>query len=257
MLLFLSFFFSVLKNFIKCETLVNNFCNDRIELSGIAGTVEDSISVIKKHNPDLVFLDIMLGSNPEGAFDVLRAFEKIDFKVVFTTSSKQTENILKALNKYGAKKYLLKPLDIDEVIEAVNAVKEEIQSKTLEDNVLEMRELLSNLERKENCSKLRIPVRNGIRYIPASDIVMLRSDSNDTVVFLNDGTTVRTSKNLKHFEEHCKSGGFLRTSRSYIINLKYVESYSSEAGGTIHLSCNCSAALSDKYADDFFSALGR
>ncbi len=238
-------------------SILNNYCSDSIEIVGLTATVEDSIQVIKQHNPDLVFLDIRLGLNADGAFDILRAFDKINFKVVFTTSSRQTENILQALNKYGAKKYLLKPLDIDEVVDSVSLVQEELRLKSIGDNVAEMKNLLSAIGIKDTITKVRIPVRNGIQYVPADNIIMFRSDANCTVVFLIDRTSIRTSRNLKYFEEYCSEDGFFRTSRSYIINLKHVERYTNRDGGTIHLCCDCTAALSDKYTKGFFEVLDR
>lgn len=237
-------------------SILNSFCSDSIEIVGISGDVEDSINLIRKNKPDLVFLDIRLGANADGAFDILKAFDTINFKVVFTTSSRQPENILKALNKYGAKKYLLKPLDIDEVVEAVEQVNKELRLESIEDSMNKMKELLSLIGNRDNASKVKIPVRNGVQYIPCGNIVMFRSDCNATVVFLADGTSLRTTKNLKQFEVYCSDDGFYRTSRSYIVNLKHVERYSSEDGGTIYLTCDCTAALSDKYSDGFFDALG-
>jgi two-component system, LytTR family, response regulator len=237
--------------------ILNGFCADSIELVDVAVSVEQAISSIKKHKPHLVFLDIALGIHVDGAFDVLKAFKTIDFKVVFTTSSKQSEYILLALNKYGVKKYLLKPLDIDEVIDSVNMVKEEISTISHEDDLIGIKTLLNTIGVTETHNKIPFPVKNGIQYIPVEDIVMFRSDLNDTIVFINNGTNLKTSRNLKYFEDHFTGGDFIRVSRSYIINKKHVQSYSSEDGGTIHLSCECSAALSKNYASRFFIALGR
>jgi two-component system LytT family response regulator len=237
--------------------ILNRFCADSIELAEVAGSVENAILSIKKHKPHLVFLDITLGSHIDGAFDILRAFKNIDFKVVFTTSSKQSENILMALNKYGAKKYLLKPLDIDEVIDSVNLVKEEIKMKLQEDELAGIKSLINAIGLAQTHNKIPFPVKNGVQYVPVEDIVMFRADLNAVIVFLNDGTNIRTSRNLKHFEENYLARDFIRVSRSYIINKKYVQNYSSEDGGTIHLACGCSAALSKNYAAGFFAALGR
>ncbi len=238
-------------------SILTNYCNESIDLLAVAGTVDEAIATINQYKPQLVFLDITLGVNIEGAFDVLSALANIDFKVVFTTSSKQTETILKALNKFGAKKYLLKPLDIDEVIEAVNLIKDELKVKSLEDDLNGIKALLNTIKQPEIGYKLQIPVRNGVQYIAAEDIVMLRADTNSTVIFLTNGTHIRTSRILTQFEDQCHCNGFLRTSRSFIINTKHVERYSNEDGGTVHLSCGCSAALSGKYSRAFFDALGR
>jgi two-component system LytT family response regulator len=236
---------------------MNGFCADSIDLIDAAGSVENAILAIKKHQPHLVFLDITLGSHVDGAFDILKAFKNIDFKVVFTTSSKQSENILMALNKYGAKKYLLKPLEIDEVIDSVNLVKEEVSMKLHEDDLTGIKTLINATGAAQTHNKIPFPVKNGIQYVSVEDIVMFRSDLNAVMVFFNDGTNIRTSRNLKHFEENYLSREFIRVSRSYIINKKYVQNYSSEDGGTIHLACSCSAALSKNDASGFFAALGR
>lgn len=238
-------------------SILTNYCHESIDLLAVAGTVEEAIAQINQHKPQLVFLDITLGPNIEGAFDVLNALNVIDFKVVFSTSSKQTDNILKALNKFGAKKYLLKPLDIDEVIEAVDLIREELKVKSLEDEMNSIKALLSSIKQPEIAYKLQIPVRNGVQYIAAEDIIMLRADTNSTVIFLTNGTHIRTSRILTQFEEQCQCNGFLRTSRSFIINTKHVERYSNEDGGTVYLTCGCTAALSGKYSRVFFEALGR
>lgn len=238
-------------------TILNGFCADSIEFVEVAGSVEEAIHLIKKHKPHLVFLDITLGSHVDGAFDILKEFNNIDFKVVFTTSSKQSENILMALNKYGAKKYLLKPLEIDEVIDSVNLVKDEINMKLHEDDLTRIKKLINAIGAAQTHHKIPFPIKNGIQYISVEDIVMFRSDLNAVMVFLNNGSHIRTSRNLKHFEENYLGREFIRVSRSYIINKKYVRNYSSEDGGTIHLACNCSAALSKNYATGFFAALGR
>ncbi|MCX6268879.1 MAG: LytTR family DNA-binding domain-containing protein [Bacteroidetes bacterium] len=239
------------------KEILNRFCADSIELLEVAGSVEQAISSIEKHKPHLVFLDITLGSHIDGAFDVLRACHPIDFKVVFTTSSKQPENILMAFHDYGAKKYLLKPLDIDDVVESVNLVQEEIKMKLHETDLTRIIALLNAIGPAETKNKIPIPVRNGVQYISVADIVMFRSDLNDTLVFLNNCTNIKTSRNLKYFEVHHARVEFIRVSRSHIINKNHVQRYSAEDGGTIYLTCGCTVPLSKNNSTDFFEALGR
>ena len=109
--------------------ILQNFCSETVEIADITANVEDSVKSIKKNKPQLVFLDIVLGNNDNGAFDILGNLEKIDFQIIFTTSSQIPKDILRALNKYSTRRYLLKPLDVDDVVEAVECVKNEINSR--------------------------------------------------------------------------------------------------------------------------------
>jgi two-component system LytT family response regulator len=218
--------------------ILNGYCADSIELVEVAGSVETAISAIRKHQPHLVFLDVILGAHIDGAFDILKAFDHRDFKVVFTTSSQQAETILMAFDKFGAKKYLLKPLIIDEVVESVNFVKEEIRMNSHETDLHHVKSIPNASELPETQNKIPIPARNGVHYIPNDEIVMLRADLNDTIVFLSNCTSIKTSLNLKHFDLLYSGRDFIRVSLSCIINRKHVLRYSDEDGGTIYLTCN-------------------
>jgi len=237
------------------SAILNRFCSDTVEIVDITTSVEDSLNSIRQNKPHLVFLDIKLGNNDEGAFDILKNLENIDFKIVFTTSSEQPANILRALNKYSARKYLLKPLDISDVLEAVEIVKREIKNLALEDELAGIKKLLTSIGHAENQHKLHLPVKNGFQCVPHDEIIMLRSNQNSTLVFLINGDNLATSKNLKHFEEEFSGEVFIRVSKSFIININHVERYSNEDGGTIFLRGGCTAALSETYSKKFHEAL--
>jgi len=234
--------------------ILNNYCGDSIELMDVTDSVEKSIQAIKQKNPQLVFLDIMLGNNDNGAFDILKSLDRIDFKVVFTTSSEQSEHILKALNKYGARKYLLKPLDIDDVMAAVELVKSETKTQNLEDELSRIKKLINSISHPE-VHKVQISVKNGVQFVQSTEIIMFRSNHNSTLIFLTNGETITTSKNLKHFEEQLSGEVFIRVSKSYIVNINHVERFCNEDGGTIYLRGSCTAALSDSFNKKFFEAL--
>jgi two-component system LytT family response regulator len=84
---------------------------------------------------------------------------------------------------------------------------------------------------------------------------MFRSNHNSTLVFLTNGETITTSKNLKHFEELFSGEVFIRVSKSFIVNINHVERFCTEDGGTIYLHGGCTAALSDSFNKKFFEAL--
>lgn len=235
--------------------ILKNYCGESVEVVGVSATVQKSIDIINATQPHLVFLDIKLGSNDQGAFDILYGLEEINFKIIFTTSSQLSDHLLKAINDFGAKKYLLKPLDIDEVVEAVALVKEEINASTSSIEIEDIRKILNGIHTSDNLSRLKLPVKNGFQYIPHEEIVMLRSNLNSTLVFLCNNQSVATSKNLKYLAALLPKQQFIRVSKSYIVNVAHVEKISNEDGGTIFLKNECTATLSNNYRDRFFTAL--
>lgn len=238
------------------QGILDHYCEESVQVVDKVATVDDAIASIKANKPHLIFLDISLHGNEKGAFDILGALKKIDFTVIFTTSSNQPESILKALNEFGAQKYLLKPLNIDDVVESVEIAMKEQKEKSLENEVNEIKSLIGSMKQAGSHDRLRVPVGRGFQYIDYDKIIMIRSASNNSLIFLVNGESITNSKSLRFFEEELPRETFLRVSKSYIINKDHVEGYSKEDGGTIYLSNECYAALSDKYSDAFFDALG-
>ncbi len=239
------------------EGILNQYCEEYVEVVDKVATVNGAIVSIKAKRPHLVFLDITLCGNENGAFDILNALDKISFTIIFTTSSNQSESILKALNEFGAIKYLLKPLNIDDVVESVEIAMKEQKSKSIENEVSEIRTLIDAIKPQDSRNKLRIPVKKGFQCVEHEKIIMIRSASNHTLIFLVTGETITNSKSLKFFEQELPAEKFVRVSKSYIVNIHHVEGYSKDDGGTINLTNDCFAALSDKYSEGFFRVLGK
>lgn len=238
------------------EGILHHYCSDTVEVVDKVATVDDTITSIKKHKPHLLCLDITLCGNENGAFDILYALNKIDFTVIFTTSSNQPESILKAVNEFGVQKYLLKPLGIDDVVDAVEIAIKEQKSKSLENEVSEIKTLINAIKPLGSHNKLRIPVKSGFQCVEHEKVIMIRSASSNSMIFLVSGEPITNPRSLKFFEQELPADKFIRVSKSYIVNIDHVQGYNKEDGGTINLTNDCFAALSDKYSERFFEALG-
>jgi len=235
--------------------ILKEYCADLIDICAITATVKDSVKAIKEYAPQLVFFDIKLGTNEHGAFDILNEFDNRDFKVIFTTSSEQPHDILNAMNNFNARKYLLKPLGIDQVIDAVNLINEEIKNNQVSDEIEEVKSLIREMHLNDETRKIIVPVNRAIKFIPCNEIVMVRSQQNVAYIFLANGESIKSSKNLSYFKMLLSPSLFAQTSRSYFVNIKHVQSYTKDPDFTIQLSANCEATLSDSYKDEFFSLL--
>ncbi len=96
------------------KKMVTDFCDD-IEISGTANSVDEGIKVIKEKKPDLIFLDIeMPGKN---AFDLIDHLTPVGFEIIFVTAFEHYA--LKAF-RYSAIDYLLKPINIAELRDAID-----------------------------------------------------------------------------------------------------------------------------------------
>ena len=171
--------------------------------------VSDAVRKIPLLSFDLMLLDVQLKDGT--GLDILRNLPKIDFKVIFVTA--YSEYSLQAL-KLGAIDYVIKPIDSDELIEAIEKVDK--------DNLTEKIDLLLN-NMKEKKKKIVLRTMTQLHFIDIEDICYCQSQSNYTNVYLKNGETLLISKVLKYFEEILDGTSFIRIHRSYFVNKDYIK----------------------------------
>ncbi|MDF2831421.1 LytR/AlgR family response regulator transcription factor [Chryseobacterium indoltheticum] len=212
----------------------------QIEILGEAENIKDAVPLIAEMQPQLVFLDVEM---PFGnAFDVLEATKEFSYETIFITAFSQYS--LQALNK-SASYYILKPIDIQELILAVNKVAESIEKK---DELNRNKILLENLKLKPEKQQLILPTLQGFDVVKTEDIIRLQADGNFTQVYLTDNTKKMVCRFLKHFDDLLESP-FVRVHRSHIINTNFVKSY--HKSGTATLSDNSEIEVSGSFKEQF------
>lgn len=228
------------------EDYLKKYC-PVIEIIGQAQHIKEAVPLIKDLQPQLIFLDVEM---PFGnAFDILEACGDQHFETIFITA--YSEYSLKALN-ISAAYYLLKPIDITELVAAVNKVQLSIL-KSDEFNRTQI--LLQNLKLKPEKQQIILPTLQGFDVIKAEKIVKLQANGNFTDVHLTDGSSKMICKFLKHFDELLDTP-FLRIHRSYIVNLNFIKSYSKSAGGFVTLLDGSELEVSATYKDQLLKTLG-
>lgn len=223
------------------QNYLQKYC-PQVEILGEAENIKQAVPLIKNQQPQLVFLDVEM---PYGnAFDVLEATQNFQYETIFITAFSQYS--LDALNK-SASYYILKPIDIQELIVAVNKV-----SETLEKNeeLNRNRILLDNLKQKPDKQQLILPTLNGFDVVKVEDIIRLQADGNFTQVFLINGTKKMVCRFLKHFDDLLQAP-FIRVHRSHIINTHFVKSYQKGNGGTAVMIDNSEVEISQTYKENF------
>ncbi len=202
---------------------LTKYCPD-VRLVGEAASIEEAKGLLGKHAVDLVFLDVEM---PFGTgFDFLDQLPERTFETVFVTAYNQYA--IDALNNHAAY-YLMKPINIDELIKAVDYVKE-IRQK---EDELEDRVLMPKLNKVEG--KITLPQQDGFQVLNVSDILFCKADDNYTEIYL-ENKKILVSKTLKYFEEALSAFPFARIHKSYLVNVNEVVKYKKGKGGSVIVS---------------------
>jgi two-component system LytT family response regulator len=226
-----------LRNYLK------EYCAN-VELLAEANNIKTGAEIINKHHPDLVFLDIEM---PFGnAFDLLDKYDTIPFETIFVTAF--STYALQAINLSSCS-YLLKPVDIDELIEAVKKAEKSINQQSTFKTANILLENLS-IENKQ-LKKIVLPTMEGFDVIQLKDIIHCQANDNLTDFYLINGNKKTVCKTLKFFEDTLCDFDFLRVHKSHLININYVESYHKGKVGEIKLSNGKIIPLSVKKKESF------
>lgn len=218
-----------------------------VEVVGQAQHIKEAVPMIKSLKPQLVFLDVEM---PYGnAFDILEACRDDAFETIFITA--YSEYSIKALNQSAAY-YILKPIDITELVRAVNKVQESILA-TGELN--RNRILLQNIRQDPGMQQIVLPTLQGFDVVKTSTIHKLQAKGNFTEIYMTDGSTKLICKFLKHFDD-ILDGRFIRVHRSYIVNLHFIKSYSKGNGGYLTMQDGSDIEVSASYKDQLLKSLG-
>ncbi|MEL6638829.1 MAG: LytTR family DNA-binding domain-containing protein [Bacteroidota bacterium] len=204
----------------RSRRILQQFIQEYCPSVTVLATAEDVLSGVKAintHQPDVVFLDIEM-PNYSG-FKLIEFFDDVDFEIVFTTAY---ERYAIQAFRVSAVGYLLKPIDIDELIDVVKRL-EAMRSMP------NLKERLNNLKYNLNSDKpqrLVLPAQNGLLYVNLSELNYIESDGRYTRIHLIDKSTMTCTSSLKDCELIFEQAPFIRIHRSCIIHLAYIKRYS-------------------------------
>src|SRR5258706_5214441 len=200
---------------------------------------------IKELNPDVLFLDIQMPG--KSGLDLLTEIYEKDFEVIFVTA--HNEYMLQAL-QYSAADYLLKPVDEDRLIDAVQRVEKKLEAGKKEERT---KALLHNLAESGNPAAMRLclPTLKGFIVLKLEEIIYCEAERSYTVFHLDGKKTVTVSKPLLEYDSLLKDTTFLRIHKSFLINLHHVKEYHRGEGGLVIMSDNAEIEISRRKKDQF------
>lgn len=215
---------------------LQNYC-PQIKIIGEADSVQTGIKEIKNKNPEVVFLDIQLGDGT--GFDILEYLGNFNFQVIFTTALDSYG--IKAV-KFAALDYLLKPVDPDELVIAVNKLEKNLVNDKFKDN---LSLLLENIKDISPANK-RIALNSAdkVHLIYVNDIIRCESQGSYTIFYLKNRDQIIDTKNLKEYEMLLEEYSFIRIHHSHLINFNYLKEYVKKDGGYAVMSDNSQIPVS-------------
>lgn len=196
------------------EHLLREFC-PQVQILDTAIDVLSGVKSIQKHQPEVVFLDIEMPSY--SGFKLVEYFDEIDFQIVFTTAYEQYA--IQAFHA-SATGYLLKPIDIDDLIQVVRKVEQRADKKSK--NRAAARSPYFEIDPNK---KIDLPTKNGLIYLTINEILYLRAEGRKTHIFFRNGEQVLTTLNMKECEKKFFKTTLLRIHKSFMINLAYIKKY--------------------------------
>ncbi len=207
-----------------------------------AAIAKKQIEAIK---PDVVFLDIQMPG--QTGLEMIAELTDKNFEIIFVTA--HNEYILQAL-QYSAADYLLKPVDEDRLIEAVQRAEKRLKEGKKE----ELTEtLLHNLSNKGNPTEMRLclPTLKGFIILKLDEIIYCEAERSYTIFHLEANKSVIVSKPLLDYENLLGDAGFLRIHKSFLINLRHVKEYQRGEGGTVIMNNNSEIEVSRRKKEQF------
>jgi two-component system LytT family response regulator len=200
--------------------MLNEYCPD-VEVVDDSADLASGVKAIRKHKPDLVFLDIeMPGQN---GLEIMDYFDEDDlnFSIIFVTA--YNAYAIEAF-KLSAAGYILKPIEAEELQTCVSNFSKRNSKQSLQTLRANM---LRSLPRK-----MAIHSVSSVVFVELDDILFFEAEGAYTKVYIRDGRSIVTSKGLKHYETLLAANpSFFRCHKSYIVNLAHVNEYVKSSGG--------------------------
>lgn len=189
--------------------MLEMFC-EKLEVVGTASTSSEAKTIIQEKKPDVVFLDIQI--DEKTGLELLGEIGAVDFQVIFVTAH---QHYAIDAFKFSAIDYLLKPVDPEELVNAVDKALEVSSQKTITSQI---NALVHNLGQEFKPKKIVLTDLEGVHIIDVPDILWCHANGSYTEFQLESGQKMVVSKHLKTYEKLLEKYGFYRVHRSYLLN---------------------------------------
>ena len=227
--------------------LIESYAKD-VHILAEASNLQEGLDAIRIHKPDLVFLDLEMPDS--NGLELFEQLDKIDFEVIITTGHQ--EYAVRAV-RTAALDYLLKPIDLEELEQSIERVFAKRKQKKENKNF----DIFIKNFKNTSDQQIALASSDGLTFLKVSEIIYCKGDGAYTYFFIEDGTKLTVSKNLKEFEDLLSDKGFFRIHKSYLINLRHMKKYVRGDGGYVVLSNGDHADVSKRKKEGFMKQIAK
>lgn len=218
------------------KMLLELYCND-VSVTGEASSIEEATVRLQSETPNLLFLDIEMGDG--SGFQLLKYNAACPFHVILVTA--HSHYAIKAF-RYAAVDYLLKPIDVDDLVAAVEKVRQICHAPRKTRSI-------------DNEHYLELRVSDGVVYVPFHDIIRLQAEGSYTIVHLANSEKHYLSNHIGYYETRLNNQYFFRVHKSHLVNLKHVKKILRSDGYYVQMTDGSKAEVSRRQKNEFLLAL--
>jgi two-component system, LytTR family, response regulator len=218
-----------------------------VEVMDTCYSAKEGIMSIKKNSPDLVFLDVEMPWM--NGFEMLEVLGDIKFSIIFTTA--HDEFAARAF-RISAVDYLLKPIDANDLKEAVKKAEQKLQQP----GNIHIETLLRNIKIPSAQQKIALPYKEGHEFVEVGHIIYCQAEGAYTKVFLDNRKYILVSKTLGDIEELLPQDMFQRIHHSTVVNLRFITHFVRSDGGYLKLQTGEQLPVSKSKKEGLMERLG-
>ncbi len=211
-------------------------------------TVTEAIEVLKKHNPDVLFMDVELDDG--NAFDILEAI-KLDPKTSLIMTTAHDRYAIQAFH-FSALNFMLKPYDLQDLEESLKRV---LNSQKSNSTQAQVDLLLGNAKSNAGDRSISLNDNKFIHIEKIANICHINADGPYSIFHLIEGQKIVISKNIKHYENVLHGLGFIRCHHSYLVNSNCIKKFDKTNGGELILKNGLTIPVSNRKKEEIISIL--
>lgn len=173
--------------------------------------LSDAVIQFRRVQPEVVFLDV--GIKGQNGIECARILCDLNPKVKIIFATAHSEYMSEAFELY-AFDYLIKPFNIERISRTLDRISSLIQPVPFEQE--------EKIAKSEYQDKLLVKGKESMSFIHIPDIILIQRENNATVIY-TDTDSYSTSASLSELERRLDPEQFMRSHKSYIINLSRIK----------------------------------
>jgi len=227
--------------------MIKTYCPAILEIREGVGVV-DGITLIHEYHPEIVFLDMEMDDGT--GVDLLKRLGEYKFQLIFITAHEKYA--LDAI-KMSAIDFLLKPIVIEDLVACVKKASNNILNQNLQQQIQVLKDSLASL--KSNDEKIVLKDSESIHFVRLNDIVYCEADGPYTTFFLINKEKIIISRTLKEFDDLLDMKGFLRTHKTYLVNISKIVKFNKMDGGALIMENGMEVPVSQRKKEEVMAIL--